>query len=134
MDGEFSHYKDALTINLERHDADKEDYVEVLDSKSFVEFGEKKLAKPGPKAGIRLRKFFNLEEEKIKERLAEKPGFRTLNGINSLFQYICKPSGEVLWRKLPCFCNHCNLLQWEMCKNKNIVGAVKIVIKEGADF
>ena len=134
VDGEFSRYKDALTINLERHDADKEDYIEVLNSETFVKFSNKHLTKPGPKSGIKERMFYDLKESKVMERLSEKPGFKTLNGINSVFQYICKPTGEVLWRKLPCFCSNCSNLQWEKCKCKDIVGSLKVVLKAGEEF
>jgi hypothetical protein len=134
VDGEFSRHKDALTINLERRDADKEDHIEVVDSKTFVDFGKKFLSKPGPKAGIKERMFYDLDEDEVKARLAEKPGFKTLNGINSVFQYICKPSGEVLWRRLPCFCSSCSDLKWEDCKCKGIVGSLKVVIKPGVEF
>ena len=134
MDGEFSRYKDALTINLERSNSELGDHVEVLDSESFVKFGRKQLTKPGPKSGIKERKFYDLKKELVQERLSEKPCFKTLNEINSVFQYIWKPSGEVLWRKLPCFCSSCSNLQWEHCKCKDTVGEVKIVIKAGVVF
>jgi hypothetical protein len=53
-----------------------------------------------------------------------------LNGINSVYQYICKPSGEVMWRKFPCFCPECSFLEWEKCPNKKLVGELKTFIEE----
>ena len=40
----------------------------MLDSASFCEFGAKYLEKPGPRAGIEKRTFFDLKDEIIKER------------------------------------------------------------------
>ena len=40
----------------------------MLDSASFCEFGEKYLEKPGPRAGIEKRTFFDLKDEIIKQR------------------------------------------------------------------
>ena len=99
-----------------------------------MKFGEKHLSKPGPQAGIKKRKFMDLKEQVVKDRLASKPTFKTLNGIKSMFQYICKENGEVLWRRLPCFCKTCNDLEWEQCYNKDVVGKLKVVIKAGIEF
>ena len=134
VDGEFSRYKDALTINLERRDSENEDHVEVLDSTSFLRFGEKYLSEPGPRSGIKRRKFYDLKEITVKDRLAEKPGFKTLTGINSVFQYVCKPTGVVIWRILPCFCTSCANLQWDQCKCTSVVGTFKVVVKAGVEF
>ena len=48
-----------------------DDYIEVLDSASFCEFGVKYLEKPGPRAAIERRTFFDLKDEVIKERKKE---------------------------------------------------------------
>ena len=106
----------------------------MVDSRSFVKFGEKYLSTPGPKSGIGKRKFFDLKEEAVRDRIAMKPSFKTLVGIKSVFQYICKETGEVLWRKLPCFCENCSNLEWEKCSNTDVVGKLKVVIKPGVDF
>ena len=119
---------------MDRHNPDADDHFEVVDSKTFVRFGMKYLTTPGPKSGIESRNFFDLKEEIIKERIVEKPSFKTLVGIKSVFQYICKVNGEVFWRKLPCFCVHCSDMQWEKCLNKDIVGKLKVVIKPGDEF
>ena len=106
----------------------------MLDSQSFKRFGDKYLSTPGPKSGIEERKFYDLRKEAVTDRIAEKPKFKTLTGIKSVFQYICKTTGEFLWRKLPCYCERCSNLDWEHCENSDIVGKFKIVIKPGADF
>ena len=134
VDGEFSRFKDALTLHLTRHNPGAADHIEVTNSESFVKFAEKKLTSPGPKSGITERKFYDLKKSEIDERIADKPSFKTLNGIKSVFQYICKSSGEVLWRKLPCFCELCCEQKWESCPNSEIVGKVKVVVKAGVDF
>ena len=134
VDGEFSRYKDCLTFHMEKHNAELPDYIEVLNSETFVKFGEKYLSKPGPKSGIEMRKFFDLKENIVKDRIDAKPSFKTLSGINSMYQYICRSDGEVLWRKLPCFCEKCSNLEWKDCLNKDVVGKVKVVIKEGVEF
>ena len=134
VDGEFSIYKDALTIHLQRHNAEDPAHFEVVDSETFARFGEKYLAKPGPKSAIEKRMFFDLKAEVMRERIAEKPSFKTLTGIKSVFQYICKNNGEVVWRRLTCFCVKCLNLEWDHCYNKDIVGKLKIVIQEGVEF
>ena len=55
---------------MTRHRLDSE-YIEVLDSASFCEFGAKYLEKPGPRAGIEKRTFFDLKDEIIKQRTEE---------------------------------------------------------------
>ena len=54
-------------MHLNRHVED-EDYLEVVDSASFTEFGKTFLATPGPKSGIEKRTFYNLTDEEIKLR------------------------------------------------------------------
>ena len=134
VDGEFSRFKDALTLHLNRHNNDAEDYIEVKNSETFVLFGEQKLSGPGPKSGISERKFYDLKKSEVDDRKSEKPDFKTLNGIKSVFQYICKSTGQVLWRKLPCFCEDCSNMMWEKCPNSEVVGNLKEVVKAGAEF
>ena len=55
---------------MTRHKVD-DDYIEVLDSASFCKFGVKYLEKPGPRASIEKRTFFDLKEEMIRERKKE---------------------------------------------------------------
>ena len=99
-----------------------------------MRFGEKFLTSPGSKSGIKERRFKNLDRETVQDRISEKPQFKTLTGIKSVFQYICKSSGEVSWRKLPCFCTQCSNLRWDECLNKDLVGQLKVVVKPGVDF
>jgi hypothetical protein len=121
-------------LHLTRHNPGAEDHIEVTNSESFVNFGNQKLTSPGPKSGITDRKFYDLKKSVVDERKSEKPSFKTLNGIKSVFQYICKSSGEVLWRKLPCFCEFCSNRMWESCPNSEIVGKLKVVVKPGVEF
>lgn len=143
MDGEFSRVKDKLYIHLKRHDSEADDYEEVVDSPTFGRFGKKYLAKPSKQSGIEKRTFVDLKKEDIEERedevnivfiiilhnnLWQDEGVKSLTGISGIFQYICKPNGEVLWRKLPCFCSQCNNMEWEKCLNKDIVGGLKLIL------
>ena len=121
-------------MHLNRHNPDDPGYVEVADSSSFKEFGEKHLTKPGPKSGIKQRKFMDLKAESVKERIDEKPAFKTLSGIKSVFQYVCKEDGETIWRKLPCFCGFCGNFEWDKCTSVETVGRFKIVVKAGVEF
>ena len=134
MDGEFSRHKDALTIHRSRHNPEDPGYIEVTDSSTFKKFGDKHLATPGPKSGIKKRKFFDLKKENVQERIDQKPAFKTLKGIKSVFQYVCSEDGKVVWRKLPCFCVKCVSLEWDQCTAVEIAGKFKEVIKAGVDF
>lgn len=69
-DGEFARIKDKLRMHLTRHKNDS-NYIEVKDSASFCEFGVKYLEKPGPRASIEKRTFYDLKDEIIKERKDE---------------------------------------------------------------
>ena len=58
-------------------------------------------------------------------------GVKTLNGINKMFCYIVYPSGEVLFRKFPCFCDDCCNMNFKSCKFKALCGLPKVVVKSG---
>ena len=62
--------KDKYRIHVNRHIRDG-DSIDVIDSCSFCEFGEKYLATPGPRANIEKRTFFDLPSEVIKQRAEE---------------------------------------------------------------
>ena len=57
-----------------------------------------------------------------------------MTGINSVFQYIVSPKGEVLFRKFPCFCEHCYEMDFFNCSQKHIVGCVRVVVEAGKDI
>ena len=59
---------------------------------------------------------------------------KTLTGINSVFCYIVLPSGEVLFRKFPCFCEDCSNMQFKSCKFSSISGVPVVVVKEGENI
>ena len=121
-------------MHLRRQNPDDDGQIDVVSSALFVKFGEKYLSSPGPKSGIKERRFYDLKKETIQDRISVKPNFKTLDGIKSVFQYICKTSGEVLWRKLPCFCVVCSDMRWEDCPNVDIVEKLKVVVKAGVEF
>ena len=82
--------KDKLRIHLTRHKIDHE-YIEVVDSASFCEFGVKYLEKPGPRAGIEKRTFFDLKDEEIKQRSEEVRYIFTQNDIYTQYLLIRFP-------------------------------------------
>ena len=63
--------KDALEMHLRRHSMEDNEYFEILDSLTFVEYGRSHLAQPGPRSGIERRTFHDLKKETIKERTDE---------------------------------------------------------------
>lgn len=69
-------------------------YQEISDSMSVVEFGERHLSVPGKKAGLKARIFLNQSPEEVLQKRhvdSEKSGEgKTINGISSKFEYICK--------------------------------------------
>lgn len=59
---------------------------------------------------------------------------KTLTGINSVFSYMVAPSGEVWFRKFPCFCEKCYNMDFENCKHKDLVGRSRSVVSSGEDI
>ena len=91
MDGEFSVAKTALHRYMIQSDVNSPDYLEVKDSATLKEFGERHLSKPGSKSRLQSRHFVDLLPEEILARKTEVvDGGGTLDGISSKFQYICK--------------------------------------------
>ena len=93
-DGEFSVAKTAINQHLQRSDSTAASYHEIKDSKSVVEFGMKHLSTPGRKAGLKERHFSDLIPSDVlnkKEEDGKKPEEgKTIAGISSKFEYICK--------------------------------------------
>ena len=73
-----------------RSDIDSADYLEVKDSSSLKEFGERFLSTPGSKALLKTRLFVNLLPDEVLARKEDVDDTRTLDGISTKFQYICK--------------------------------------------
>ena len=71
MDGEFSRVKVKLKLYLHRHSSDSHDLIEVHDSQSFCQFGEKFLSKPGSRSGIEKRAFHDLKPATVALRRNE---------------------------------------------------------------
>lgn len=111
-----------------RDDPDSPAYVEVTDSSSACEYGSQQMGVPGPTSGIKKRTFFDLKGEIVKQRKDEIESVKTLAGISTKFEIICKTNGEVCWRRYPCFCEMCVNMRWKECENKDLVGQLKIVV------
>ena len=90
-DGEFSVIKTAIARYLKRSDSSSPDYIEIKDSASVVEFCVKHLSRPGSKAAIDERRFFDIKPDTFLARRLETPEkVKTLAGISSKFQYVCE--------------------------------------------
>ena len=59
---------------------------------------------------------------------------KTVTGINSVFQYIVSPQGQVLFRKFPCFCSACYDMDFVNCSQKHIVGRVRVAVEAGKNI
>ena len=73
-----------------RSDINSPDYLEVKDSSSLKEFGDRFLSTPGSKAQLKTRLFVNLLPDEVLARKEDIDDTRTLYGISTKFQYICK--------------------------------------------
>ena len=61
-------------------------------------------------------------------------GVKTVTGINSIFQYIVSPQGQVMFRKFPCFCQACYGMDFDNCTQKQIVGRVRVAVEAGKNI
>jgi hypothetical protein len=77
-------------------DINSPDYLEVKDSSSLKEYGERFLSSPGPKAQLKSRQFVDLLPQEVLARKDDIDDTRTLEGISSKFQYICKVKKSLL--------------------------------------
>ena len=91
-DGEFAVVKTALHRYMLRSDVNSPDYLEVKDSASLQQFGQRFLKTPGSRSQLKIREFIDLNPDEVLRRKArvEDDDSRTLAGISSKFQYICK--------------------------------------------
>ena len=131
-DGEFPVVKTSLNRYVVQ--TRDEDYVEVNNSKTLAEFGNRRLSKPDDRAMVSERIFINVTAEKVRNTRDQIPAVKTVTGIKSVFQIIIKIDGEVLFRKYPCFCTDCCNMKWDECRNYALVGKVKKVVEAGQDL
>ena len=131
-DGEFSVVKTAIARYLKRSNTADPDFVEIKDSASVVKFCQMHLSKPGSKAGLDERLFYDIKPEIFLQRNADAMmNITTLAGISKKYQYVCevifylsfgfivkhihpKVGGTVRWRRYPCFCPQCRVMVGEM--------------------
>ena len=114
-----------------RDNPDDPRYIEVKDSKSVCQFGNQHMAIPGPTSGIRRKTFFDLQGEVVKQRRLDATEVKTFAGISTKFEILCKPNGEVSWRRFPCFCDMCVHMRWDECQNVKLVGKLEIIRAAG---
>ena len=119
-------------MHRDRHPEDEIGHIDVHNSETFQRFGEQQLSKPGPRAKLSSRKFFDMKPNEVKERKKSVGQVRTLTGIKSKYQYICRPNGEVMWRRYPCSCPSCLDLRWEECEVPELVGELETVVTSGS--
>ena len=119
-------------MHLVRHPENTMGYVGVHNSESLQQFGEQQMSKPGPRANLTTRTFFDMKPEEVLSRKKEVGQVRTLVGIKSKYNYICLPDGEVMWRRYPCCCLACLDLRWGECSVPELVGKLETVVQSGA--
>jgi hypothetical protein len=95
--------KTAIMQYLLRSDSTAVSYQEIKDSLSVVQFGKRHLSKPGKRADLKERIFLNQNPQDVlqkKEADKKKPeDGKTIAGISSRFEYICKV-GNILHRNM----------------------------------
>ena len=83
--------KTAIARYLKRSNVDDPKYIEVKDSDSVAEFGRQHLSNPSSSSGLQARHFISIPASVFLERKEEVPDkIRTLAGISTKYQYICK--------------------------------------------
>ena len=103
-----------MAMHLARHPEDQIGYVGIVDSPSFVKFGNQQMAKPCKKAKLVSREFIDLKPEEVKERKRRiGTKVRTLS----------------VWRRYPCCCTACMEMKWNDCSSKDVVGEMEVVVK-----
>ena len=104
---------------------------------------------PGPTAKLEGRKFYHLTDEDIHNNASEVSiififqscvsflqvkGIRTVTGINRVFCYIVSQTGQVIFKKFPCFCENCSSLNYKDCKFTRLSGNPEVVVREGENI
>ena len=83
--------KTAIARYLKMSNSSAQDFVEIKDSASVVEFCARHLSKPGSKAGIEERRFYDIKPDIFLQRKAEAlETVKPLAGISTKFQYVCE--------------------------------------------
>jgi hypothetical protein len=73
-----------------RSDLNASTYLEVKDSATLQEFGKRHLSIPGSKSKLNTRVFIDLLPEEILARKKDRTESRTIAGISTKFEYVCK--------------------------------------------
>ena len=82
-------------LHIKRHVEEMPDYIEVKDSRSLQRFGEQHMSVPGARAKLDRRVFIDIGPEEFKERKKVVGKAATLAGIQSKYEYVAFPSGQV---------------------------------------
>ena len=101
--------KTSLNQHLLRSDVSPASYQEIKNSESVVNFGKKYLSVPGIRAGIKERVFLDQNPSEVlnkKEEDGKKPEEgKTISGISSKFEYICKVINIIILKLTMLLCS-----------------------------
>ena len=75
-------------MHIRRHPEEQVGYIGVLDSKTFQNFGQQQMSKPGDRAKLNTREFTDMRPEEVISKKNATLGVGTLHGIKSKFQYL----------------------------------------------
>ena len=89
-DGEFSVVKTALHRYMIRSDVNSPSYIEVKDSATLQQFGQRHLSSPGSRSNLDSRDFIDLLPDEILARKESMSQAKTIAGISTKFEYVCK--------------------------------------------
>ena len=89
--------KTAIARYLARSDLSSDDYIEVIDSQSVMQFCSRHLSSPSSRSGIQTRVFTDIKPEVFVQRRDHPLAHpTTLAGINKVFQYVCEVLHTIL--------------------------------------
>jgi hypothetical protein len=78
-----------------RSDINSPTYLEVKDSATLKEFGKRNLSNPGSKSKLDTREFIDLHPDEVIARKKERPDSKTIAGISTRFEYVCKVNNRI---------------------------------------
>ena len=109
-----------------RSDVNSPTYLEVKDSATLPEFGKRNLSNPGSKSKLDTREFINLLPDEVISRKQDRPDSKTIAGISTKFQYVCKVINIIILIVLLV-----TLYRWmELCGGVAILASVSPVLNK----
>ena len=109
-----------------RSDVNSPTYLEVKDSATLQEFGKRNLSNPGSKSKLDSREFIDLLPAEVISRKQDRPDSKTIAGISTKFQYVCKVINIIILIVLLV-----TLYRWmELCGGVAILASVSPVLNK----